>query len=105
MFVRFRLGPSGHCCATVLRSTQQRRQGSDGGRTTEPQRLGFLVGEIVVPENFNRMGEVEIAALRASPSSPVMRNWPSTRARAQGVDHGASLPCLSPLSPAAQAIV
>jgi len=30
---------------------------------TEPQRLGFLTGEIAVPEDFNRMGEAEIAAL------------------------------------------
>ena len=29
----------------------------------EPQRLGFLAGEISVPEDFNRMGEAEIAAL------------------------------------------
>ena len=28
-----------------------------------PQRLGFLAGEIAVPEDFDRMGEVEIAAL------------------------------------------
>jgi len=28
-----------------------------------PQRLGFLTGEIAVPEDFNRMGEAEIAAL------------------------------------------
>lgn len=28
-----------------------------------PQRLGFLVGEIVVPEDFDRMGEEQIAAL------------------------------------------
>ncbi|HEY0557481.1 MAG TPA: type II toxin-antitoxin system prevent-host-death family antitoxin [Thermoanaerobaculia bacterium] len=28
----------------------------------EPQRLGFLEGEIVVPEDFNRIGEAEIAA-------------------------------------------
>ena len=31
-----------------------------------PQRLGFLVGEIAVPEDFNRMGEAEIAALFGS---------------------------------------
>jgi prevent-host-death family protein len=29
----------------------------------EPQRLGFLTGEIAVPEDFDRMGEAEIAAL------------------------------------------
>ncbi len=29
----------------------------------EPQRLGFLAGEIAVPEDFDRMGEAEIAAL------------------------------------------
>ena len=28
-----------------------------------PQRLGFLDGEIVVPKDFDRMGEAEIAAL------------------------------------------
>lgn len=28
-----------------------------------PQRLGFLAGEIAVPKDFNRMGESEIAAL------------------------------------------
>ena len=28
-----------------------------------PQRLGFLEGEIVVPKDFDRMGEAEIAAL------------------------------------------
>jgi len=31
--------------------------------TPEPQRLGFLAGEIAVPKDFNRMGEAEIAAL------------------------------------------
>jgi prevent-host-death family protein len=29
----------------------------------KPQRLGFLAGEIVVPKDFDRMGEGEIAAL------------------------------------------
>ena len=33
---------------------------------TEPKRLGFLAGEIVVPEDFNRMGEAEIALLFGS---------------------------------------
>ena len=28
-----------------------------------PQRLGFLAGEIVVPKDFDRMGESEIEAL------------------------------------------
>lgn len=28
-----------------------------------PRRLGFLAGEIAVPEDFDRMGEAEIAAL------------------------------------------
>ena len=28
-----------------------------------PQRLGFLAGEIAVPKDFDRMGDVEIAAL------------------------------------------
>ena len=27
-----------------------------------PQRLGFLAGEIAVPDDFDRMGEAEIAA-------------------------------------------
>ncbi|HEY7060033.1 MAG TPA: type II toxin-antitoxin system prevent-host-death family antitoxin [Chloroflexota bacterium] len=28
-----------------------------------PQRLGFLAGEIAVPDDFDQMGEAEIAAL------------------------------------------
>jgi prevent-host-death family protein len=28
-----------------------------------PQRLGFLIGEIAVPKDFDRMGHAEIAAL------------------------------------------
>ncbi len=28
-----------------------------------PQRLGFLAGEIAVPDDFDHMGEAEIAAL------------------------------------------
>lgn len=28
-----------------------------------PQRLGFMVGEIAVPKDFDRMGDAEIAAL------------------------------------------
>jgi prevent-host-death family protein len=28
-----------------------------------PQRLGFLVGEISVPDDFDRMGEAEIEAM------------------------------------------
>lgn len=28
-----------------------------------PRRLGFMAGEITVPEDFDRMGEAEIAAL------------------------------------------
>jgi len=28
-----------------------------------PQRLGFMAGEIAVPDDFDRMGEAEIAAL------------------------------------------
>lgn len=31
-----------------------------------PQRLGFLAGEIDVPEDFDRMGEAEIATLFGS---------------------------------------
>lgn len=31
-----------------------------------PQRLGFLKGEIAVPEDFDRMGDGEIAALFAA---------------------------------------
>jgi hypothetical protein len=34
-----------------------------------PQRLGFLAGEIAVPEDFNCMGEAEIAALFGNPFS------------------------------------
>ena len=33
------------------------------GAPRKPQRLGFLVGEIAVPEDFNTMGESEIADL------------------------------------------
>jgi prevent-host-death family protein len=29
----------------------------------EPQRLGFLAGEVAVPDDFDRMGAAEIAAL------------------------------------------
>jgi prevent-host-death family protein len=32
----------------------------------EPRRLGFLVGEIAVPDDFDRMGEAEIEALFGS---------------------------------------
>jgi antitoxin (DNA-binding transcriptional repressor) of toxin-antitoxin stability system len=32
----------------------------------EPRRLGFLAGEIAVPDDFDRMGEAEIAALFGS---------------------------------------
>jgi prevent-host-death family protein len=32
----------------------------------KPRRLGFLAGQIAVPEDFNRMGEAEIAALFGS---------------------------------------
>ncbi len=32
----------------------------------QPQRLGFMTGEIAVPDDFNRMGEGEIAALFGS---------------------------------------
>jgi prevent-host-death family protein len=32
----------------------------------EPQRIGFLAGEISVPRDFDRMGEAEIAALFGS---------------------------------------
>jgi prevent-host-death family protein len=31
-----------------------------------PRRLGFLEGEIAVPDDFDRMGEAEIAALFGS---------------------------------------
>lgn len=31
-----------------------------------PRRLGFLAGEIAVPEDFDRMGDAEIAALLGS---------------------------------------
>ena len=30
---------------------------------SEPRRLGFLAGEISVPDDFNQMGDAEIAAL------------------------------------------
>jgi hypothetical protein len=30
---------------------------------TAPQRLGFMDGEIAVPDDFDRMGAAEIAAL------------------------------------------
>lgn len=33
---------------------------------TAPRRLGFLAGEIEVPDDFDRMGEDEIAALFGS---------------------------------------
>jgi prevent-host-death family protein len=33
------------------------------GAPSAPRRLGFLTGEIEVPEDFDRMGEAEIAAL------------------------------------------
>lgn len=33
------------------------------GPPTVSQRLGFLAGEIAVPEDFNSMGEAEITAL------------------------------------------
>lgn len=36
------------------------------GAPPEPRRLGFMAGEIAVPEDFNRMGEAEIAALFGS---------------------------------------
>ena len=33
------------------------------GAPEAPRRLGFLAGQISVPEDFDRMGEAEIAAL------------------------------------------
>lgn len=33
---------------------------------TAPRRLGFLAGEIAVPDDFDRMGEAEITALFGS---------------------------------------
>jgi prevent-host-death family protein len=33
------------------------------GAPLTPRRLGFLAGEIAVPDDFDRMGEAEIAAL------------------------------------------
>ena len=36
------------------------------GAPPAPQRLGFLAGEIDVPEDFDSMGEAEIAALFGS---------------------------------------
>ena len=32
----------------------------------QPTRMGFMHGEVVVPDDFNEMGEAEIAALFAS---------------------------------------
>jgi prevent-host-death family protein len=32
----------------------------------QPNRLGFMQGEVAVPDDFNEMGEAEIAALFAS---------------------------------------
>ena len=32
----------------------------------QPNRLGFIQGEVVVPDDFNQMGEAEIAELFAS---------------------------------------
>lgn len=32
----------------------------------QPSRLGFLQGEVAVPDDFNEMGEAEIAALFGS---------------------------------------
>jgi antitoxin (DNA-binding transcriptional repressor) of toxin-antitoxin stability system len=36
------------------------------GAPAEPQRLGFLAGEIAVPDDFDRMGAAEVAALFGS---------------------------------------
>ena len=33
------------------------------GAPAAPKRLGFMAGEIAVPDDFDRMGEKEIAAL------------------------------------------
>lgn len=33
------------------------------GAPSAPRRLGFLAGQIAVPDDFDRMGEAEIAAL------------------------------------------
>ena len=33
------------------------------GAPAAPQRLGFLAGEIAVPDDFDRMGDAEIARL------------------------------------------
>ena len=33
------------------------------GAPTAPRRLGFLLGEIAVPDDFDRMGETKITAL------------------------------------------
>ena len=46
--------------ATFLRFTPS-PDGLDA--PTAPRRVGFLKGEIVVPKDFDRMGEAEIAAL------------------------------------------
>jgi antitoxin (DNA-binding transcriptional repressor) of toxin-antitoxin stability system len=36
------------------------------GAPAAPRRLGFLAGEIAVPDDFDRMGEAEILALFGS---------------------------------------
>ena len=33
------------------------------GAPSTPRRLGFLAGQVAVPDDFDRMGEAEIAAL------------------------------------------
>ncbi len=38
------------------------------GTVTEPERLGFMRGEIAVPEDFDSMGATEIAMLFAGKS-------------------------------------
>ena len=43
-----------------------------------PQRLGFLAGEIAVPEDFNRVGEAEIAAMFGSGSRDCESCLPET---------------------------
>lgn len=43
------------------------------------QRLGFLVGEIAVPKDFNRMGEHDITALLGGVSKVLIETGPEAR--------------------------
>ena len=45
------------------RSSSRKASKPSAKGAAKPQRLGFLKGEIEVPDDFDRMGESEIAAL------------------------------------------